>query len=130
MEGAKSEIDILNYDLAKHVPMELEDDTNTCDAGEGAFAESDGEYEFGKQEASNGVGTDQQRDESAQQALGLETTLRTTSMITWCCLHRTCGVTIKHHTSGSYHASTLGCIANWSRWRDINSNDRIYPQPT
>ncbi|KAG7373679.1 hypothetical protein IV203_034403 [Nitzschia inconspicua] len=60
----KVKLTFLNYFLAKQVP-------NTCDAGEGAFAESDGEDEFGGREASNGFGIDQQRDEPAQEGIGV-----------------------------------------------------------
>ncbi|KAG7339324.1 hypothetical protein IV203_017621 [Nitzschia inconspicua] len=85
------------------------------------------EDEFGGREASNGFGIDQQRDEPAQEGIGVGNNTTDNFNDHMVCLHRTCGVTIKHHTSGSYDASTRGCIASWSCWRDINSNEDLSP---
>ncbi|KAG7354037.1 hypothetical protein IV203_003393 [Nitzschia inconspicua] len=60
MERAKSEIELMNSYLAKKVPMEFKDGSNTV---EGAFAETDEEVEFVDGEPGIGLGRELQHDD-------------------------------------------------------------------
>ncbi|KAG7347881.1 hypothetical protein IV203_016586 [Nitzschia inconspicua] len=59
MERAKSEIELMNSYLAKKVPMEFKDGSNTV---EGAFAETDEEVELVDGEPGIGLGRELQHD--------------------------------------------------------------------
>ncbi|KAG7366762.1 hypothetical protein IV203_029432 [Nitzschia inconspicua] len=60
MERAKSEIELMNSYLAKKVPMEFKDGSNTV---EGAFAETDEEVELVDGEPGIGLGRELQHDD-------------------------------------------------------------------
>ncbi|KAG7351958.1 hypothetical protein IV203_008006 [Nitzschia inconspicua] len=60
MEQAKSEIELMNSYLAKKVPMEFEYGSNTV---EGAFAETDEEFELVDGEPGIGLGRELQHDD-------------------------------------------------------------------